>query len=213
MVDAPNEGTPGDVLNSRMTEAVNMAAEAKKQQTRWHYLAIGLSLGGSIGAALAGAAVASSNSLTGGWRTTVVVVAFVGAGLSGAAAGIRAPEREETKRRKKAQLDALARRLDTVIKLDLDKLDPTSRRQRVEAALNYLDEIDGVSSPEGFEPPGETSSKIAAPKQDDSPSEETAVTTPNNSPAEGAESKSDDPSTRLFGNVSFETSRDREDGQ
>ena len=107
-----------------------------------------LSIAATIGAGFAGAAVTVSGSLSGVWRTAVVLVAFAGAGLSGTAAVYGAPERSKRTVGRWIQLRALHRRLEFMATTDSGNEGDLEARLTV--ALDWLDQIQGVVAPDGL---------------------------------------------------------------
>lgn len=142
-----------------MLEGLLKRAETESHQQRrnerlWSRLGVFLGFGGAIGAGVGGLG-AIAGDLSGGPQIGVILLAFIGAGLSAAAGTLRAPEKAEIAHVRSTRLDAYARRLETVLAVDLETSGeiggPGAQREILEAALRGYDEIVGVEIPTGIQ--------------------------------------------------------------
>jgi hypothetical protein len=135
-----------DVVRRHLCRVTSDRKKNESESRSWSTRSMLLAAGGALGAAFAGSATAlTGNTALEGWSAAIVLVAFLGAGLSGAAAAVGAPKRANDAWRRSVELGALARRLEVIIDYDRRDIEPPEGiGDFLKATLDQLDKIYGA---------------------------------------------------------------------
>jgi len=151
-------------LLERVASAVDQAlTDSRHVAGRWAAAAVVLPAVAGLGTGIAGVGLALNDTITGGTRTALVIVAFIATALAAAAAALRAPEQAEAARVRKAQFESLHRWL-LVINDDLRSTPQEQEPELVRRALLLLakiDEVEGVVGPWSGNPPWQARARAA----------------------------------------------------
>ena len=146
MTVAPTEGNAALIDEiRRLADQVRDEEHYQGAQTkRLGRLSGFLAILAAVGSGTVGGVAAASQSLQGGLRTAVVIIAFAGAALSGIAAGVKAPQRAQGAQGRWLELRSLSRRLDAIIAVNLADLSTAQFKALIDDTLDRLDQIQGA---------------------------------------------------------------------
>lgn len=141
---AGGDATLIEQLRSLLKEVHDEEHEQGKAVHHLGRLSRRLTIAAALGSAAVGLVTALTQTLHGGARAIVILVAFVGAATSGVAAALKAPERAHGAQGRWLELRSLARRLDVIMATGLDDRTPQELKILIDEVLDRLDQIQGA---------------------------------------------------------------------